>query len=683
MHLNDRQLDRFFDLLDGLIIFANGRLNLVDGLRLPIVGEEAEMKAAYVCDTMWRHPEVVEEYARLNPNGLRPNDLATVSAWTDALMGTFMLVRFERGRAILLNDAGMFAVAGLDDDPQKRMPQCPDMVVATLLAFEGVIVSDGLMYGDGIPFSEEESARMREALEAHAEEGVAWTGDELRERARVHNEKLREQEFDDLMTSLELEARQVREGERVPEGYHRGQLAGLSVQERGARIAQREAQLAEGGLEHTMRHLKEQAVQGAPADGLEECLAACLKREELVNLCKVLGLKRYGNKNKKALAAMLAGPISQASTQLQNDLMACDARAFDQFKRVVEEGGRCVDDIRGLDAHALPQPLMPYMFQFWDEGELVSVVPRELRPLAAGVDLAALEHERDREDVVLNCADAIGMCYGLLSLREAYDLYRDAVVEAYPLEDFVGLLMREDAYDDLGFVLQEWEGDSYLMHYSASDAHLRELVVGRYEDEARRSAMAVFREGLEGPTMRRLQEKLAAELDRERAELDRYRKHVVEVRARTPRRPLDAWASEGSTFEHFCTLPAVEQLRAFYDAHVPDGEDDFTFADRAVEDLVIHAIDLGDVDGYLDAIEQSGWDKCTEDPKLFERLVENAYGALPSWDFNGWSPQEVLENMSGRKVFYNARGEMLHPAPEDACPCGSGKPYRACHGAST
>ena len=46
MHLTDRQMDRFFDLLDGLIMFANTRLHLVDSLSLPIVGEEAEMKAA-------------------------------------------------------------------------------------------------------------------------------------------------------------------------------------------------------------------------------------------------------------------------------------------------------------------------------------------------------------------------------------------------------------------------------------------------------------------------------------------------------------------------------------------------------------------------------------------------------------------------------------------------------------
>jgi len=682
MHLTDRQLDRFFELLDGLIVFANSRLNLVDGLRLPIVGEDAEMKAAYVCDTMWRHPEVVEEYVRVNPNGLRKADLDAVAAWSDALVGRFTLVRFERGRAILMNEAGLFAVAGLDDDPEKRMPQCPDMVVATLLPFEGLVVSDGLMYGDGIPFNEAETASMRESLAAHEGEGIAWTPEELLTRARAYNAKLREQEFDDLMTSLELEARQSREGERLPEGYHRGALAGLSAEEREERVAEHAKQLLASLQDHLRRHLSEQAAFAPPSESLEECLAVCLKRNELVDLCKRLDVHRYGNKNKRGIAAMLVAPISQAAQSLGDDLMVCSPQAFDLFTRVVEAGGRCEDDLDALDAHALPVPLVPYVFQFADDGKLTTVLPVELRPLVAKLDLETISYERDREDAAVNCAEAMGEIYGLLTLREAYELYHNAVVDAYTLEEFVGLLMREDSFDDLGFVLQQWNGDSYLMHYSASDVHLNELVARRYEGEVRQSIHKLFVEGMDGPTMTALQKRMQADVDAERVELDRYRARVIEVRARMPRRPLDAAAAEGTTFERYAALPAMVQLRDFYDEHVPDAEDDFTFADRAVEDLMTHAIDLGDVDGYLNALEDAGWNACCEDPNLYQRLVENAYGAMPSWEFNGWSPQEVLENMSGRKVFYNARGEMLHPAPGDPCPCGSGKPYSSCHGAS-
>ena len=683
MHLTDRQMDRFFDLLDGLIVFANSRLNLVSDLRAPIMGEADEMKAAYVCDHMWRHTEVIDEYVRLNPNGLRKADLDAVAAWRNALVGRFTLVRFERGRAILMSEAGMFAVAGLDEDPQQRITQCPDMVIATLLPFEGIIITDGLMYGDGIPFNDAETTQMQADLAAHASEGVAWTAEEFELRARAYNDKVREQEFDDLMSSIELEARQTRDGERLPAGYHRGVLAGLSPEERAERVKEHADANYHGAKNLLADSLRAQSVAAQPVETLQECLVACTTKDELISLCKALGVKGYGSKNKSGIAELLHGPLLNASETMRNDLSICSPRAFDLFCRLVREGGRCEDPIESIRSFAqLPQPLRPYVFQFRDGGKLVSVMPVELRPVAAQVDLETAAYEREREDVALNCADAMGIYYGLLTLREAYDLYCGAVVNAYTLEEFVALLMREDAYDDMGFILQEWNGDSYLMHYSVSDMHLENLIGERNQAELAQAAHAVCRSGGKNrEPLLRLQEQLQQEFEAELKELDAYRNRVVEVRQRTPRRPLDAAAAEGTTEERFFELPALVQLRAFYDAHVPDGEDDYTFGERAVEDLVVHAIDLGNVDMYLDAVEQVGWEKCAEDEHLLPRLIENAYGALPSWEFNGWSPQEILENMSGRKVFYNVRGELLHPGLDDACPCGSGKPYRDCHGA--
>jgi hypothetical protein len=99
-----------------------------------------------------------------------------------------------------------------------------------------MIISDGLMYGDGIPFNEAEKALMEEGLQQHEPAGIAWTAEEFQVRARAHHEQVREREFDELMSSLELEARQSREGERLPEGYHRGVLAGLSADERRAMV---------------------------------------------------------------------------------------------------------------------------------------------------------------------------------------------------------------------------------------------------------------------------------------------------------------------------------------------------------------------------------------------------------------------------------------------------------------
>lgn len=62
------------------------------------------------------------------------------------------------------------------------------------------------------------------------------------------------------------------------------------------------------------------------------------------------------------------------------------------------------------------------------------------------------------------------------------------------------------------------------------------------------------------------------------------------------------------------------------------------------------------------------------------KLITNVYNSLPSWENNGWSPQELLERMAGKKVFYNERGDVMKVGRNDPCPCGSGKKYKKCCG---
>jgi len=53
---------------------------------------------------------------------------------------------------------------------------------------------------------------------------------------------------------------------------------------------------------------------------------------------------------------------------------------------------------------------------------------------------------------------------------------------------------------------------------------------------------------------------------------------------------------------------------------------------------------------------------------------------MPSWENNGWSPQELYEQLTGRKLFYNEDGSVMKLGADDPCPCGSGKTYRNCCG---
>jgi hypothetical protein len=290
-------------------------------------------------------------------------------------------------------------------------------------------------------------------------------------------------------------------------------------------------------------------------------------------------------------------------------------------------------------------------------------------------------YEQERDDLALNCADALCQMCGIMTLKEAYAAYCDAVLDVIDLERFVAALMREDDEETGEFALQEWRGQSYLMHFSISDGYARQWVAHQQLRNLEAQATGMKDESEVLAAVSALVGRVSEGVEAELMGLEQYRTHLLDCHSRTPRRPLDAGVAEGGYLAELASRPAVVQLRDFLDAHVPDGEDDYLYADRVVDDLILHSIDSGDAMAFLDEAEQAGLGECAEDTGLLPRLLENAYGALPSWEFNGWSPQEVMERMMGRKIFYNARGEMMHPAVGDACPCGSGKPYGSCHGA--
>ena len=63
-------------------------------------------------------------------------------------------------------------------------------------------------------------------------------------------------------------------------------------------------------------------------------------------------------------------------------------------------------------------------------------------------------------------------------------------------------------------------------------------------------------------------------------------------------------------------------------------------------------------------------------------LLDNVYRALPSWEDNGWSPNQLKERLTGRTLFFDEEGAEMKIGPMDPCPCGSGKKYGECHGRS-
>lgn len=113
---------------------------------------------------------------------------------------------------------------------------------------------------------------------------------------------------------------------------------------------------------------------------------------------------------------------------------------------------------------------------------------------------------------------------------------------------------------------------------------------------------------------------------------------------------------------------------------MPDGEDDYFYADDCVDEFIdaqadsVRPTDLIDVANDMDLLTLG------EDPGgLISRLTAFD-NAMPCWDNNGWPADALRSKITGKRIFRNPYGTEMKVGRNDPCPCGSGKKCKRCCG---
>ena len=510
MILTDEQSGRFFDTMDALLYYVNARFQVVEGFTLDYDGAIGDMKAALVARALWENVEIIDEFVRENPARLSPQCLEIARSWKAALPGLYTLVRYQGGRAVLMNDVGVFSVSGVTLELEGEIGRAPAFVEMVLLPFEDVIVYDGFLQafdGDG---SASEAARVQDEFENRCSAGIVSTGTEFLQVAEAWLAAERERELDALLADVAREA--AGEAEELPAGFHRSSVA-----------------------------LDETTGYGAVASGEAASSGAVVPEEEA------------------------------------------------------------------------------------------------------------------RADRAVNCAIACVLNRGVVEIGEAFEQYAALVPEelALPRGDFEALVRYEASFADSYFGLWEFEGRDYLIYFSLTPDYIAKAAS-------------------EGGDWRGLREELEY--------YESYRRSLLEARREVPAKPLSRTLLENTPLGELLRNENVVRLRRFLNERIPDGEDDATFAASAAQEFVLTAVESGSLGELYRLAEDLGVAGCCADETRLPRLVTNVFNAMPSWENNGWSPQELYEQLTGRRVFYNEDGTVARVGRDDACPCGSGLKYRECHG---
>lgn len=513
--------------MDCLLTYVNGRFNVVDVPEMDDRDPLIEAKLALIAHELWENVAVIDDFVQDNPYDLPFDDLSLCRSWKDALAGTFTVVRYQQGRAVLMHESGIYSVQGVEAEWEEVLGRVPAVVDAVLLPFEGSIIYDGFLSIGDVP--ESRARAIADEFEVRCQEGVVATEEEFLARAHAYHDKQRQLEIENFMSSLDLFGGD--EPEVLPAGFHRGALAGLSGEERD--------------------------------DAVDEYLVS-----------------RFG----------------------------------------------------------------------------------EMKPVS---------REMSGDDEALSIIGLCTLYCGIARLSDAYRQYCSLVKNPIGEEAFKALAVRTGQDKDAPFVIWVDEGEAYAMHFTLDEEYVAAQVAQRINESSPIRTVSSMERNI--AEFRRM-------LEDELGNLEGMRHYLAREHEKFSMRPLPPLSPDADAFDVIFDNPCIQMLISFLDERIPDGQDDYLFADRVVEELVLGAIEIGDVQAMHAYTQQVGLEGCCSDETRLRQLVENVYDNVPSWEDNGWSPREVRERLTGRRMFYDERGKLMKVGSNDPCPCGSGLEYRDCCG---
>ena len=675
MVLNDEQNDRFFDTMDALLYYVNDRLRVVEGFALNGMSPLDEVKSALVARALWDNVQIIDDFVNDFATRLPKKCLDLALSWKNALPGFYTLVRYQSGRALLMNDAGVFSVCGVTYELEQEIGPAPAFVEMVLLPFDDLIVYDGFLQAYDPERSASELQHIQDEFENRCAKGIALTADDFIRQSQAYLAEQRDLEFDAFLADA---ARASAQGdEQLPPGFHRGPLAGLDPNEREQALYR----LLDKELKPKLaspREFDKRVRKREPVHALRDCLMLMTKAQ-IEQVAIVLGMGGLMRLRKAEMVSEVAAELPNVMMPLEA-LLAITNDDNRILARRLASGHDISFGVDELESYAFIWPLEPYIFIFHGSDGYTALVPDELKQLLAAVDFDAIDRFRRQEGQALRCAEACAMMHGVISIDEVYDQYRALVSDVLDRDDFQQVLEVAASYESGSFDFWTYMPTDYLIHYTLSP----DFVAREFANQHSRSGSKLYRNSETGEftldpfnrSLARMSADLRAELD----SLEQYKRDLVEMRTQMPMKPLRRSILENDVMSELLDDPNVIRLRSFIDERIPDGEQDYSYADNTVEQLVYCAIETGSLPEMFAYAMDCGLEGCTEDEQRLTALITNVYNAMPSWENNGWSPQELYEQVTGRKMFYNEDGSVMKLGADDPCPCGSGKKYRECCG---
>ena len=667
-------LSQLADTLDSLLAYVNDRCSIVRPTGAGDSLEDHRMKCQLIQRFVWEHTSLIDDYVRDNPDHLGAAQLAVASDLAGTLYGTFHLLSLCDHMATLLHHTGIYTVM-LPDGLLPHLSLAHAELRGALAPFHDTIVPipPFAILGDSDP---QRMALLRAQL-AGSDAGEPTADPHvLSARARAWGMRVQSDRKKEAPC-----------GEPLPAGpgYHRGALAGLDGDARKKAIdAHLDEVLCASGWHQHITEVRCLDVETLPVT-LEEAL--CLLDDDWLDdiTFELDAAPDEDEPPREQLIGSVCQRLASDRDAACMALMWCPDEQFRLIDLLMDTNPLPLDNLRPSEAQQL-HSLVPYVFMLSEHGRCLAWMAPEVRALLSKIDLKRMRKARRRLSEARNAARGLATMCGVIRIGQVYDRYRRVAsnpLERHQFETALEELQAFDQRDD--YMLWKHAGRTYAVATEVSDASapmrvaresFSQSIVDRDAPGSQESPLIV---GLSEDEESSFAEAIA----QKEAELEHIRKSLVAHNRHSNPPELPARMLEVTPFQALVELDALRALRSFVDAHVPDNEDDYEFADTFVRSVAVSATLMSEpYNETMDLIRLYRMEHCegTEFSDTLGRLVTNAYNALPRWDLNGWSLEQNTERLTGRRRFFAADGTVRHIADDDPCPCGSGKAYGRCCG---
>lgn len=696
MHLNEAQANHLYDLLSALVLSANQAFGILPDEELLAPDGSFDLDACReVLDRVWDDPSLIDELVERNPLGLPPRVLAEFTPWKDRICGPQLLLGYDRrGRALFSIGESRVAVMGVMQGIEEVVPEEPPTVVfVTLLPFAGLVVYDTMIRLPPVSYGPGFRSMLEKEVQEAAEYPLVETADDFVALARRVNAQHEEDDWVRFQRQMDRE-RWERDGtEPMVKGVHRGELAGLSDEVREKRVNERLQETWYGSEERDpASELARRAQKVAPVHTFEDTLATD-KKADLERDARGLGISGTSSLRKAQLAERVAQEWIDDPQILRNTLVTCFEAEYATFRGLLAApDGHMEFAEKDAGQHRFLMPCPPISRLFLYEGTFTALVPEELRAQARSLDFDQVEARRARIERVGHLSEVLTELCGAAAVRDLPTRYEGLFGEKIELDDLVDDLVvlqkRQGSYPTFELWLdRQAEGYdatrdkaafAYVIHYSLGDAQIGEDMYDGVLAGLEAKGEEITRDGVN-----EVLDKLERRIEREQTTRDKMLRALIaehERKAEYGPFPLDPSLATGEAYDWKLRLPEVANLRRWLDAHVPDDEDDFLYADYVIEQLLDVQMGSTRPTEIVEAASELGVFETTEDVEGVLGRIMAMVNALPDWWNNGWSPDALHERSTGRKVFRNPDGTPMKIGRNDLCPCGSGKKYKKCHG---